>query len=79
MMALGLNVVVGYAGLLDLGYVAFYAAGAYVAGWFASQPVRASTSTSALSASAATFPGIHVSIWLLLLLAAGSSPRCSAC
>ena len=36
MMALGLNVVVGYAGLLDLGYVAFYAAGAYVAGWFAS-------------------------------------------
>ena len=37
MMALGLNIVVGYAGLLDLGYVAFYAAGAYVAGWFASQ------------------------------------------
>src|SRR4249920_2550791 len=36
-MALGLNIVVGYAGLLDLGYVAFYAAGAYVAGWFASQ------------------------------------------
>jgi branched-chain amino acid transport system permease protein len=36
MMALGLNVVVGYAGLLDLGYVAFYAAGAYVAGWLAS-------------------------------------------
>jgi ABC-type branched-subunit amino acid transport system permease subunit len=33
-MALGLNVVVGYAGLLDLGYVAFYAAGAYIAGWF---------------------------------------------
>ena len=37
MMALGLNIVVGYAGLLDLGYVAFYAAGAYVAGWLASQ------------------------------------------
>ena len=36
MMAVGLNVVVGYAGLLDLGYVAFYAVGAYVAGWFAS-------------------------------------------
>ena len=33
MMAVGLNVVVGYAGLLDLGYVAFYAAGAYTAGW----------------------------------------------
>ncbi|MCB1941921.1 MAG: ABC transporter ATP-binding protein [Candidatus Accumulibacter sp.] len=29
-LALGLNIVVGYAGLLDLGYVAFYAVGAYV-------------------------------------------------
>ncbi len=37
MMALGLNIVVGYAGLLDLGYVAFYAMGAYTAAWFASQ------------------------------------------
>ena len=37
MMAVGLNIVVGYAGLLDLGYVAFYAAGAYMAAWFASQ------------------------------------------
>ena len=36
MMAVGLNIVVGYAGLLDLGYVAFYAIGAYTAGWFAS-------------------------------------------
>ena len=36
MLALGLNIVVGYAGLLDLGYVAFYALGAYAVGWFAS-------------------------------------------
>src|SRR5918998_1280340 len=36
MMAVGLNIVVGYSGLLDLGYVAFYAAGAYMAGWLAS-------------------------------------------
>jgi len=35
MMAVGLNVVVGYCGLLDLGYVAFYAIGAYSAGWLA--------------------------------------------
>ncbi len=35
-MALGLNVVVGFAGLLDLGYVAFYALGAYAVGWFGS-------------------------------------------
>src|SRR3954449_4738234 len=37
MMAVGLNIVVGYAGLLDLGYVAFYAMGAYTAAWFSSQ------------------------------------------
>ena len=30
LLGLGLNIVVGYAGLLDLGYVAFYAVGAYV-------------------------------------------------
>jgi len=35
MMAIGLNMVVGYAGLLDLGYVAFYAIGAYTAAWLA--------------------------------------------
>ncbi len=31
MLAIGLNIVVGQAGLLDLGYVAFYAVGAYTA------------------------------------------------
>src|SRR5438105_1575172 len=31
--AVGLNIVVGYAGLLDLGFVAFWAIGSYVAGW----------------------------------------------
>ena len=35
-LALGLNIVVGLAGLLDLGYVAFFAVGAYVWGIFAS-------------------------------------------
>ena len=35
-MALGLNIVVGFAGLLDLGYVAFYALGAYSMAWFGS-------------------------------------------
>ena len=36
MLALGLNIVVGYAGLLDLGYIAFYAVGAYLFGVLAS-------------------------------------------
>lgn len=36
LLALGLNLVVGYAGLLDLGYIAFYALGAYFYAWLAS-------------------------------------------
>ena len=35
-MAIGLNIVIGFAGLLDLGYVAFYAIGAYTAAFLAS-------------------------------------------
>ena len=36
MLALGLNLVVGFAGLLDLGYIAFYAVGAYTWAFLAS-------------------------------------------
>ncbi|WP_407279074.1 ABC transporter ATP-binding protein [Aromatoleum evansii] len=36
LLALGLNLVVGFAGLLDLGYIAFYAVGAYTAAFLAS-------------------------------------------
>jgi len=35
-LAIGLNIVVGYAGLLDLGYIAFYALGAYLFAWLGS-------------------------------------------
>ena len=69
MMAVGLNVVVGYAGLLDLGYVAFYAAGAYTAGWLASgqfQQVNFHLGSVGLSRDVA---GIHISFWLVLLIA----------
>jgi branched-chain amino acid transport system permease protein len=69
MMALGLNVVVGYAGLLDLGYVAFYAIGAYTTAWFASlQFSQVNIHFGAIGVSPA-LPGIHVSIWLLLVAA----------
>jgi branched-chain amino acid transport system permease protein len=41
LLALGLNVVVGFAGLLDLGYIAFYAIGAYsCAYWTGSLPIH---------------------------------------
>jgi branched-chain amino acid transport system permease protein len=69
MMAVGLNIVVGYAGLLDLGYVAFYAAGAYTAGWLASlqfEQVSFHLGSVGLSPDAV---GIHISIWLVLLIA----------
>ena len=67
-MALGLNVVVGYAGLLDLGYVAFYAAGAYVAGWLASLHFEDITFHLG-SAVSGDLPGIHFNMWLVLVLA----------
>jgi branched-chain amino acid transport system permease protein len=68
-MAVGLNVVVGYAGLLDLGYVAFYAIGAYTAGWLASgqfEQVKFHFGSVGISRDVA---GIHISVWLVLLLA----------
>ncbi len=68
MMALGLNVVVGYAGLLDLGYVAFYAAGAYTAGWFASLQFE-DVSFHFLSSAPDHQPGIHISMWVVLAVA----------
>jgi branched-chain amino acid transport system permease protein len=69
MMAVGLNIVVGYAGLLDLGYVAFYAMGAYTAAWFASvQFAHRNFHFGSIGVSSST-PGIHISIWILLLLA----------
>jgi branched-chain amino acid transport system permease protein len=70
MMAIGLNIVVGYAGLLDLGYVAFYAMGAYTAAWFASphfgESVTAHVGSVGVNPNAS---GFHVSIWLVVLLA----------
>jgi branched-chain amino acid transport system permease protein len=66
MLALGLNIVVGYAGLLDLGYVAFYALGAYMYALLASPHL-----SDTFAAFAATFPnGLHTPIWLVIPLAA---------
>src|SRR3954463_9664887 len=42
LVALGLNIVVGYAGLLDLGYVGFYAIGAYTVGVLTSEHAKLS-------------------------------------
>jgi branched-chain amino acid transport system permease protein len=74
MLALGLNIVVGFAGLLDLGFVAFYALGAYVVGWLASTHFKGVSfalfsAVPAQGVSGRELPGIHISFWLLLIVA----------
>ena len=66
LLALGLNIVVGYAGLLDLGYIAFFAVGAYLYGLLASPHLA-----DVFPAIKAMFPnGLHLNIWLVMIIAA---------
>src|SRR6476619_99194 len=66
LLALGLNIVVGYAGLLDLGFVAFFAIGAYLYGLMASPHM-----SEEFAWFARMFPhGLHTSIWLVVPLSA---------
>ncbi len=70
LFALGLNVVVGFAGLLDLGYVAFWAIGSYTAAIL----TGAATYTKELRADLVTFedkPVWEPWMWLILLAALG--------
>ncbi|MBC3869229.1 ABC transporter permease subunit [Undibacterium oligocarboniphilum] len=82
MLALGLNIVVGFAGLLDLGYIAFYAVGAYLAGIFGSPqfatilesfvdnyPTVGNFLVSAFGPEI-TQKGIHLSVWIIIPFAA---------
>ena len=76
-MALGLNIVVGFAGLLDLGYVAFFAIGAFVMGWLGSQQFPDVNGgkgihilTPAKSAFGSSLPGIHINFFLVIFIAA---------
>ncbi|MGZ3253916.1 MAG: ABC transporter permease subunit, partial [Burkholderiaceae bacterium] len=82
MLALGLNIVVGFAGLLDLGYIAFYALGAYMTGLLASPqfatvlesfvneypPIGASLIW--LFGPEIAQNGIHLSVWFIVPLGA---------
>ena len=72
-MALGLNIVVGFAGLLDLGYVAFYAFGSYTVGWLASDFFSQVNGEKGIhvfvSGFPDTLPGIHLNFLLLILAA----------
>ncbi|MEA2295724.1 MAG: branched-chain amino acid transport system permease protein, partial [Solirubrobacteraceae bacterium] len=72
-MALGLNIVVGFAGLLDLGYVAFFALGAYTMGWLGSIFFAKSNESKGLhiltSKAAEALPGLHVNFVIVLIVA----------
>jgi len=70
MCALGLNIVVGYAGLLDLGYVAFWAIGSYVAGWLMSSFFFHLKINWFGNAPAFSPQGIHINFWVVLVAAA---------
>ena len=82
MLALGLNIVVGFAGLLDLGYIAFFAIGAYLAGLLASPQFAVVIESLQLeypvagdwllhvAGDAVAAQGIHWSVWVIIPLAA---------
>jgi branched-chain amino acid transport system permease protein len=58
LMAIGLNVVVGFAGLLDLGYAAFFAIGAYTYAMLASNQL----------AQSPVHHSVHIPFWVLLFV-----------
>ena len=58
LLAIGLNVVVGFAGLLDLGYAAFFAIGAYTYAFFASSQLGSSP----------LHHSFHLPFWLMMFI-----------
>src|SRR5438445_489070 len=58
LLAIGLNVVVGFAGLLDLGYAAFFAIGAYTYALLASPQLASSPAHHA----------VHINFWILIFV-----------
>src|SRR3954466_7019413 len=76
-MALGLNIVVGFAGLLDLGYVAFFPIGAYTTAHFASgfwANAGDGKGVAVLAGGPASqLAGIHVNFLLVFVLAAAAT------
>jgi branched-chain amino acid transport system permease protein len=72
-MALGLNIIVGFAGLLDLGYVAFFAIGAYTMGWFGSDFFSAVNNGEGIHVVVAEFTqnlaGIHLNFVIVVIAA----------
>lgn len=65
LLALGLNIVVGHAGLLDLGFIAFFAVGSYMYSLLASPHL-----TETFEFIRVNFPnGLHVNFWIVMVMA----------
>ena len=65
LLALGLNIVVGHAGLLDLGFIAFFAVGAYLYSLLASPHL-----VETFEFIRVNFPdGLHMNFWIVMVLA----------
>lgn len=72
MLALGLNIVVGFTGLLDMGFIAFYAVGAYLAALLSSPHL-----TQQFPLLLQWFPdGLHLSVLIIIPLAALLAAGC---
>jgi branched-chain amino acid transport system permease protein len=73
LLAIGLNIVVGFTGLLDLGYVAFFAVGAYIYGLFASPQLYDITHQTLYflvpQSGPNPTPGYHISMLVLMPIA----------
>jgi branched-chain amino acid transport system permease protein len=69
LLGIGLNIVVGYAGLLDLGYVAFFAFGAYTTALLTGAFLN--TTTGAAEPALSADLNFYVAVWIVALLAAG--------
>jgi len=69
LLGIGLNIVVGYAGLLDLGYVAFYAFGAYALGLLSGATLN--TTSGAAAPAFSLNLNFYVAICVVAVLAAG--------
>jgi branched-chain amino acid transport system permease protein len=76
LLSLGLNIVVGYAGLLDLGYVAFFAIGAYMFGLMASPHL---TDTFPLFAKCSLNGACILPLWIVMLPLVPGSRDCLVC
>jgi branched-chain amino acid transport system permease protein len=73
-MALGLNLIVGFAGLLDLGYVAFFAIGAFTMGWLGSAFFGGAGAEGTgihilVADQLSTQPGIHLNFLIVMIFA----------